>query len=83
MMAVLEDLGVLSFVERSLKNGSTHKAITEDLRTLYPGVRGISVRSLKRFCAAHQLHSTSRLTDQALDVLVSFAVQTVSDECLS
>jgi hypothetical protein len=75
---VLEDLDVLPFVRTRIKGGGTHKKIVQELRAIFPGVRGISVRSLKRFCAAHNLHATSRCSDQVLDVLVAYGAGTVS-----
>ncbi len=54
------------------------KAIVEELRIAFPGVRGISVRSLKRFCAKHNLHSTTRCSDEVLNVLVAYGAGIVS-----
>ena len=81
-MSALEELNILSYVKRHIQNGSTHKTITEDLRSLFPGVHGISVRSLKRYCAAHDVHSTSRLSDRVLDILVSFGRGMVSNSII-
>lgn len=77
-MSVLDSLNLLPLVQKRIRTGATHKVIIQELRMLFPGVRGISVRSLKRFCAAHNLHATSRLSDQILDVIVTFGIGTVS-----
>ncbi len=70
-MSALENLNVLPFVNTRVKNGYTSKV--EELRIVFPGVRGISVRSLKRFCATkHNLHSTTRCSDEVLNVLVAY-----------
>lgn len=61
-----------------MKDGYTQKAIVEELRAALPGVRGISVRSLKRFCASHNLRATSRCSDGVLDVLVAYGAGIVS-----
>ena len=77
-MAELDALGVLSLVRRRVNSGCTQKAIVQELHRKCPGVRGISVRSLKRFCAIHNIHATSRLSDKVLDVLVAFGIGIVS-----
>ena len=77
-MSALEELGLLPLVKKRIKSGFTHKTIVEELRAAYPGVRGISLRSLKRFCAAHDLHATSRCSDPALDVLIAYGIGLVS-----
>lgn len=77
-MASLEALGVLPLVRRRVNSGCTQKAIVEELRRKCPGVQGISVRSLKRFCAIHNVHATSRLSDKVLDVLVACGIGIVS-----
>ncbi len=75
-MSALENLNVLPFVNTRLKNGYTRKAIVE-LRIAFPGVRGINVRSLKRFCAKHNLHCTARRSDEVY-VLVAYGAGIVS-----
>ena len=67
-MSVFERLNLLPYVAGRVQTG----AIVRDLQVLLPGVRGISVRSLKRFCVAHHLHATSRYSDSVLDVLVAY-----------
>lgn len=78
IMSALEALNVLPYVQMRVNSGYTHRAIVEELRNRFPGVRGISVRSLKRFCSVYDLHATSRISDQVLDVLVAFGIGTVS-----
>ena len=77
-MSTLDRLGVLPYVKRKVESGATHEAIVKELHRMYPGVRGISIRSLKRFCSSRDLHSTSRISDQDLDVLIAFAIGSVS-----
>ena len=77
-MSAYEVLGQLSFVAGRIKSGSTHKVIVQELRIAFPGVRGISVRSLKRFCAAYNLHATVRCSNQVLDILVAYGIGIVS-----
>lgn len=73
-MSLLEALNLLAFMQRRIQDGNTHKSIAEELRRLFPGVRGISARSVRRFCARHDLHATSRLSDSAVDVLVAYGI---------
>jgi len=73
-MALLNELGLLTFIRRRIEGGDTHKSLAEELRLLFPGVRGISARSVKRFCAEHNLHATSRLSDNAVDVIVAYGI---------
>lgn len=77
-MSVFEDLNLLPFVKMRVNAGGSHKEIVAELKNIYPGLRGISVRSLKRFCAVHNLHSTSRCSDRVLDVLVAYGAGIVS-----
>lgn len=80
-MASLEELGVLDLVRRRVEDGTTHKVIAEELRRLFPGVRrGISPRSVRRFCMKHHLHATSRLPSEALDILVAYGVGMVRND---
>lgn len=80
VMALLEEMGLENFILRRVIVGRTHKSIAEELRRLFPGVRGISARSVRRFCAVHDLHATSRLPDNALDVLVAYGIGKVHYE---
>ena len=77
-MSLLDNLDVC---RELIKDGTTYKQIVEKLRYLFPGLRGsrgISVRSVRRYCAAQNLHATSRLSNKDLDVLVAFGIGTVS-----
>lgn len=77
-MAVLEELNVFHLVRQRIKEHATHKIIAEELKHLFPGVKGISRSSVKRFCAKYDLHRTSRLSREALDVLVAYGIGKVS-----
>ena len=77
-MSAYEALGLFPLVKERIESGCTHRALVQELRSAFPGVRGLSVRSLKRFCAKHNLHATSRCSDQVLDVLVAYGAGVVS-----
>ncbi len=55
----------------------THKQVTLFLKQMYPGQRGLSVRSVERFCSTNNIHKTSRIDDQSLDQIVSTATNMV------
>ena len=38
-----------------INQGKTYKEISEELKENFPNKRGFSVRSVKRYCAAHNL----------------------------
>ena len=42
-------------VEELIKAGSSYEEISNTLKTRFPGKRGFSVRSIKRFCSANGL----------------------------
>ena len=82
-MAVLEELNVLDLVRQRVSERCTHKTIAEELGRLFPGVRGIGRASVKRFCAKHKLHRTSRLPNEAVDVLVAYGLGKVSADSIN
>ena len=49
----------------------------DELTTLNPGMRGISSRSVRRFCHEHNIYGTSRLSDFQLDRAVWTSIQKV------
>ena len=55
----------------------THEEIAAILQQRHPGVRGLSARSVKRYCQTHKISRRSRLTEAQLDVVVHHAVQRV------
>ena len=75
-MAALE--GLEDYVREKIeKEGMTHYQLSLRLRELYPGVRGLSVRSLERFCACKSIRKTSRPSTQQLDEAVCGAIAQV------
>ena len=55
----------------------TYKEVSLEMKRLFPSYRGLSSRSVRRFCSAHGICATSRLTNSMLDRLVCSAVQKV------
>ena len=55
----------------------THLQLSCHLQSLYPGVRGFSVRSIQRFCASKDIHRTSQLDRHEVEQAVTEAVMKV------
>ena len=55
----------------------TYQQISQNLRQRNPSIRGLSARSVRRFCVSRGIHYRSRMNDQELDVHVALRVQTV------
>lgn len=80
-MAVLEAIpGVEDYIrKRVVEDRATHKVVSEELKLIYPWIsRGLSSRSIRRFCEAHDFHATSRLADTQLNVVVRSSIHNVS-----
>lgn len=75
-MATLEALGpeIEDFIRQKIQlEHKTHAEVVRQLRSLYPSIsRGISTKSVSRFCSSHCIHRTSRLSEEAVDRLVYF-----------
>ena len=71
------------FVRSKLVNEQwKHLQLSRHLQSLYPGVRGFSIRTIQRFCAARKIHRTSRLDTEEVEQAVAEAVQKVHIKCL-
>ena len=65
-------------IRRLVEEGMSHSAISLYLRQCEPSIhRGLSERSVRRFCGQRQIHYRSRLTDAELDRRVHDAVRSV------
>jgi hypothetical protein len=73
LLEQLEDL-VRDLVEQ---RRWSHSRVSDYLQQTYPGTRGLSLRSIQRFCSAKGIHRTSRLDDTQVDEVVSEAVNMV------
>lgn len=71
--------GVEGFIrDRIEKEGRTHQDVSIQLKTIYPTCKGLSAASVRRFCAANNIHRTPRLDQSTLDSLVHQNVMRVS-----
>lgn len=81
MMATELLPGIHALISKRVKEERrSHKQISVELKGLYPGVRGLSIRSVRRFCEKHDIHVMSLLTNEELDRVVSSSVAKVHIE---
>lgn len=78
-MATLEAVpGMLNFVTSSIvMERKSHKEVSDELRGLLPQMSRLSERSIRRFCARNDIHTTSRLTASQINAVVSSSVSQV------
>ena len=63
------------FVKKGLLfERKTYEQISEELKGMYPGTRGFSVRSIKRFCLKKGYRKYSCPSDMELDIVVANSV---------
>ena len=66
-----------SEIRQRVEDGQTHERISRFLRTVLPSQRGLSSRSVRRFCSLRGIRYRSGLTNAELDHIVSSRVRTV------
>ena len=76
----IESLGVDKYLRKLVENDKkSHKEVSILLQQAYPGVNGLSERSVRRFCAQHSICSRDRrLSTADLDAVVSSAIAEVN-----
>ena len=56
-MAGIEKVVTASYIKELVeKQAKTHKEVSDILRQGYPGVEGLSERSVRRYCATNNIH---------------------------
>ena len=55
----------------------SYESVSNELKSLNPNTKGLSVRSVRRYCEENDIHGTSRLTDTQLDCIVGESVSQV------
>ena len=67
--------GIETFIrQRIVVERRSYEYVSEELRQAHPTAIGISARSIRRFCADHDIHGTSRLSDNHLDEIVAASI---------
>ena len=56
----------------------TYAQISQELQDSFPSERGFSIRSIRRFCERHDIHSRSQLSDRQIDMVVTSGISKVS-----
>ena len=74
--------GIHSLVkELIVQDRKTHQHVSDVLKRRYPMRRGLSPRSVRRFCETFNIHATSRISDCDLDASVRHCITRVSMKC--
>ena len=74
----LESLVSEALVRDLVLKRYTHKQISEYLKYLIPSTRGISARSVERYCAIHNIHYRNKnITSEEVNSIVADAVKEV------
>ena len=72
--------GAHALVRKLVVEDRSNRDVSDELRRWYPTMRGLSARSVRRFCEIYGIHSTSRVSDLELDTYVRNCVARVSDK---
>ena len=80
-MAALESIvGIVEILRtKVIEERKSYATVSEELKRSNPTVtRGLSARSVRRFCKVHNIQASSRLSDMQLDRVVRSSVARVS-----
>ena len=77
LMSFLEEENLSDFVRERVVSCSTHAQISNELQAYYPGQRGLSEASVRRFCASHEITRRYNLSDEDVFKSVAVAVKEV------
>ena len=75
-IARIEKVVTVSYIKKLVeKQAKTHREVSEILRQRYPGVEGLSERSVRRYCATDNIQRhVSVLTSVDVDNVVASAI---------
>ena len=65
------------FIKRCVEKGETYSTISLRLKSMLPRTRGLSERSVRRFCKKLNIHPYSHLSNGQLDSITAAAVRSV------
>ena len=66
------------YLREEIGKGISHKEISKRLQEILPGQRGVSKRSVRRFCSKYNIHRTSRLQKDPLRRVIASKIGQVS-----
>ena len=70
-MSTLESLAFAEpLIRDRVRRGYSHQAIAQELQQQCPSIRGLSTRSVRRFCSTNEIHHSSRLSANEVDNVV-------------
>lgn len=80
IMATLGRLpGIAQIISKKIvEERKSYENISTDLKASYPNLRGLSSRSVRRYCETHGIHQSSRLSNRQLDMVIRSSVAQVS-----
>ena len=70
-MVILETIADRNAVEYLAKGGATHESVASIYRNLFPATRGISARSVRRYC---KYQNITRLQDEEIESIVRYCI---------
>ena len=73
-MSSISQLTCDAFIRGRIEDGFTYDAIAAELQHFYPGLVGLSSRSVRRYCSLNDISYSSRLSAEQLDQLVGRVV---------
>ena len=77
-MAALSEILEPRFVERFLiEENNSYEDLVKEIKNQFPGVRGCSLQSVKRFCSEHGIKKQVSESDNRLDLVVGSAISEV------
>ena len=75
--STLAALNCENLIRRRVQSRVTYSQISLEMQQLYPGVRGLSSRSIRRFCSERRIHYSSQLSSAQVEELVEQSVAQV------
>ena len=76
-MAALSTLVDPDDIQELVRTGYTHREIASIVKNANPGARGVSERSVRRFCTSYDIHYSQRMNQADLRLVVASAVREV------
>ena len=71
-LSTIEELGLGAVVRKRVEEGATHAAIARELGGARR--RGLSARSVRRYCKKNGIHRSPRLESSSVDVLITWSI---------
>ena len=79
-MSVLEQLPNIESIIRHyiVVEKRSYESVSDELKRQYGSTRGLSTRSIRRYCRQHDIQQTSRLSQDQIDIVVAGNVSKVN-----